>query len=253
MPRTSGDGGTDRDWLADVQLKVSLIRGVHLFAGLSHDDLRAISADLMIVRYRRGQLVTSPDDTDERLYIVKGGRVRLYRLAADGKQLTLDILDRGKAIGRMKWFGRNLRDVYAVAIEESLVCSYTPSELENLIGRYPIIGMNIIRYLSERISSAEQEIELMAYGSVEKRLAARLLELANRFGQSSESGRITIGARLTQQELADMVGATRETLAQAVSRLRKQAMIEMSNQRVVILDRDALERRAREATVGAPE
>lgn len=251
MTEPDAENHAGRDWLADVQLKLGLVRGVHFFAGLSDDDLRAISADLMIVRYGRGQLVTSPDDTDERLFIVKGGRVRLYRLASDGKQLTLDILDRGKAIGRMKWFGRSLRHVYAEAIEESLVCSYTPSELETLIGRYPIIGMNIIRYLSERISTAEREIELMAYGTVEQRLAARLLELANRFGEPSENGRISIRARLTQQELADMVGATRETLAEAVSRLRKQAMIEMSNQRVVILDRGALERRAGEATVDA--
>jgi len=83
--------------------------------------------------------VTSPDDEDERLHIVKRGRVRLYRLTPDGKQLTLEILDKGRIVGRMSRLGQNLSDVYAEAVEEALICSFTPEELRRLIDRFPAV------------------------------------------------------------------------------------------------------------------
>lgn len=225
--------------LSEMELKAGLLREIDLFAGLSEADLMRISRTLPMTTCPRGGLITSPEDDDERVYIVKRGRVRLYRLTPDGKQLTLDILDKGRIVGRMPSLGQQLAETYAEAIEDALICSFAPSELRELIGRYPAIGMNMIRYLSGRLATSERERELLAYRSVEQRLAARLLDLAERFGVPEARG-IGIDARFTQQELADMIGTTRETLAQAISRMRADAVLEMNSQRVVILDSDAL-------------
>ncbi|MGI8659127.1 MAG: Crp/Fnr family transcriptional regulator, partial [Candidatus Limnocylindria bacterium] len=111
--------------------------------------------------------------------------------------------------------------------------------LRRLIDRFPSVGVNIIRYLSDRLASSEREREVMAFRSVEQRLAARLLELLGRFGRDADSGQ-AIDARLTQQELADMIGTSRETLATTVSSLRERRIVEMANQRVVILDVEQL-------------
>ena len=118
-----------RTALSDPELKAGLLREVDLFDGLSTDQLREISRSLPMSTCRVGRLVTSPDDDDERLYIIKRGRVRLYRLTPEGKQLTLDILDKGRIVGRMSWLGQELNEVYAEAIEDALVCSFTPEEL----------------------------------------------------------------------------------------------------------------------------
>jgi CRP/FNR family transcriptional regulator, cyclic AMP receptor protein len=225
--------------LTDAELKAGLLREVDLFAGLTLDQLREISRTLPMMACRTGGLVTSPDDDGERLYIVKRGRVRLYRLTPDGKQLTLDILDKGRIVGRMSWLGQELNEVYAEAIEDAVVCSFTPDELRRLIDRFPGIGLNMIRYLSDRLAVSEREREVMAFRSVEQRLAARLLELAERFGQTAEGG-VAIDARLTQQELADMIGTSRETLATTISALRERSVLDMHNQRVVIRDLDRL-------------
>src|SRR5919109_838841 len=225
--------------LTDADLKAGLLREVDLFAGLTLDQLREISRTLPMSTCQTGGLVTSPDDEDERLYIVKRGRVRLYRLTPDGKQLTLDILDKGRIVGRMSWLGQELNEVYAEAIEDAVVCSFTPDELRRLIDRFPGIGLNMIRYLSDRLAVSEREREVMAFRSVEQRLAARLLELAERFGKSSEDG-VAIDARLTQQELADMIGTSRETLATTVSSLRERGILDMEHQRVVVRDLERL-------------
>lgn len=225
--------------LTDADLKAGLLREVDLFAGLSLAQLKEISRTLPMTACRTGALVTSPDVDDERLYIVKRGRVRLYRLTPDGKQLTLDILDKGRIVGRMSWLGQELTDVYAEAIEDAVICSFTPEELQRLIDRFPSIGLNIIRYLSDRLAASEREREVMAFRSVEQRLAARLLELAERFGQP-EGGGTAIDARLTQQELADMIGTSRETLATTISSLRERKILHMENHRVVLLDIEAI-------------
>jgi CRP/FNR family transcriptional regulator, cyclic AMP receptor protein len=225
--------------LTDADLKAGLLREVDLFAGLSLEQLKEISRTLPMTTCQTGGLVTSPDEDDERLYIVKRGRVRLYRLTPDGKQLTLDILDKGRVVGRMSWLGQELNDVYAEAIEDAVICSFTPDELRRLIDRFPSIGLNMIRYLSDRLAASEREREVMAFRSVEQRLVARLLELADRFGQPADSG-MAIDARLTQQELADMIGTSRETLATTVSSLRERGVLEMENQRVVIRDIERL-------------
>ena len=221
--------------LTEADLKVGLLREVDLFAGLSPAELKEISRTLPMQTCRVGGLVTSPDDDDERLYVIKRGRVRLYRLTPDGKQLTLEIMDKGRIVGRMAWLGQQLTDAYAEAIEDALICSFTPRELQRLIDRFPSVGVNIIRYLSGRLAASEREREVMAFRSVEQRLAARLLELSERFGQPTEGG-TAIDARLTQQELADMIGTSRETLATTVASLRERRVLDMHNQRVVILD-----------------
>ncbi|MBA3740964.1 MAG: Crp/Fnr family transcriptional regulator [Chloroflexi bacterium] len=225
--------------LTEAELKAGLLREVDLFAGLTPAQLKEISQTLPMRTCPVGGLVTSPDDEDERLYVVKRGRVRLYRLTPDGKQLTLEILDKGRIVGRMSWLGQELAGAYAEAVEDALICSFTPEELRRLIDRFPSVGVNIIRYLSGRLAASEQEREIMAFRSVEQRLAARLVELLDRFGQPTAGG-TAIDARLTQQELADMIGTSRETLATTITSLRERGLLEMHNQRVVVLDTEKL-------------
>ncbi|HSM38511.1 MAG TPA: Crp/Fnr family transcriptional regulator [Candidatus Limnocylindrales bacterium] len=229
-----------RTALSDPELKAGLLREVDLFDGLDPDQLKEISRTLPMSTCSVGGLVTSPQEADERLYIVKRGRLRLYRLTPDGRQLTLDILDKGRVFGRMSWLGQEASEVYAEAVEDALVCSFTPAELSRLVDRFPAVGLNIIRYLAERLAVSEREREIMAFRTVEQRLAARLLELAQRFGITSEQG-VEIDARLTQQELADMIGTSRETLALTISSLRERHILEMRQQRVVITDPEGLE------------
>jgi CRP-like cAMP-binding protein len=229
-----------RTALSDPDLKAGLLREVDLFDGLGPAQLKEISRTLPMTTCHVGGLVTSPEEADERLFIVKRGRLRLYRLTPDGKQLTLDILDKGRVFGRMSWLGQEATEVYAEAIEDALVCSFTPGELRRLVDRFPTVGLNIIRYLAERLAVSEREREIMAFRTVEERLAVRLLDLAERFGVKTDAG-VEIDARLTQQELADMIGTSRETLALTVSSLRERSILEMRQQRVVITDLDGLQ------------
>jgi CRP-like cAMP-binding protein len=220
--------------------KLGLLRELDLFRGLSEADIEAIGHATTMTFCTPGQVLLSPDDPVERIHIVKKGKVRVYRLTPEGKQLTLDIYDKGTILGDMRMLGQDrLPEAYAEAIEEGVICTITPDELRQLIELHPTIAVNVIRHLATRLAEAERELEAMAYQRVGQRLARKLIDLAARFGAKSVRGTL-IQARLTQQELADMIGTTRETLAHTIGDFRRRGLITTDQQRVVIRDAERL-------------
>ncbi len=220
--------------------KLGLLSELALFEGLSDADIEAIGHATTMTHCKRGQQILAPDDRPDRIHIIKKGRVRVYRLGADGKQLTLDIYEKGTILGDMSMLGQDrIPEAYAEALDDGVICTITPDELRKLIERFPLIGVNIIGHLSRRLQSAEQALEAMAYRRVDQRLARRLLDLAARFGMAAPGGTV-IEARLTQQELAEMVGTTRETLAHTLGDLRRDGLLDMDKHRVLIRDAERL-------------
>lgn len=220
--------------------KLGLLSEVALFAGLSDADIEAIGHATTMTHCTRGQQILSPDDPPDRIHIVKKGRVRVYRITPDGKQLTLDLYEKGTILGDMSLLGQErLPEAYAEAIDDGVICTITPDELRRLIERSPVIGVNIIRHLSRRLQSAERELEAMAYQRVDQRLARRLIDLAQRFGVTTPRGTL-IQADLTQQELAEMVGTTRETLAHTLGDFRRRGLLDTAHHRVLIRDAERL-------------
>ena len=140
----------------------------------------------------------------------------------------------------MSMLGQDRRpEAYAEAIDDGVICTITPDELRGLIERYPLIGINIIRHLSGRLQAAERELEAMAYHRVDQRLARKLIDLAGRFGSDTPRGTL-IRARLTQQELAEMVGTTRETLAHTLADFRRRGLLDTAHHQVLIRDAERL-------------
>lgn len=217
--------------------KFGLLRELDLFHGLSDAHIDAIGHATNMTRCPRGSVILSPDDPPERIHILKKGRVRLYRVTSDGKQLTLDIFDKGTILGDMALLGQHrLSEAYAETLGDAVICTITPDELRRLIERHPVIGLNIIGYLSRRLAQAERELESMAYQPVEQRLARKLVDLADRYGIPAGDGDVAIRERFTQQELAEMVGTTRETLAHTLADFRRRGLVDTADHEVTIRD-----------------
>jgi CRP-like cAMP-binding protein len=220
--------------------KLGLLREIDLFQGLSENDLEAIGHATTMTRCSAGQRIMSPDDSPERIHILKKGKVRVYRVTPDGKQLTLDIHDKGTILGDMSLLGQEpIPEAFAETLDEAVICTISPEEMRKLIERYPVIGVNIISYLSGRLRDAEAELESMAYQRVGQRLARKLIDLSSRFGVKTSRGTL-IEARLTQQELAEMIGTTRETLAHTLADFRRRGLLDTEKHQVLIRDAEQL-------------
>jgi len=211
-----------------------------IFEGLTDADLAELDDRFSMVTFRKGELVYSPYDRGDSLLVLESGRVRLYRSATDGRQLTLAMLDPGMAFGQVAVLDEPTHDAYAEALSDCVVRVLRLGDLERAISAHPQVALNLMRTLSLRLRHAEDQIESLAFRAVPSRLAAKLLELMDRYGRVTPNG-IRIDERFTHLQLAEMIGTSRETLTKVLNELRESGLIDVRERLVWVLDADALE------------
>src|SRR3954454_10088314 len=202
-----------------------------IFEGLTDADLAEIDDRFSMVTFRKGELVYSPYDRGDSLFVLESGRIRLYRSATDGRQLTLAILDPGMAFGQVSVLDEPTHDAYAEALSDCVVRVLRLSDLERAIGSHPRMALNLMRTLSLRLRHAEDQIESLAFRPGPSRLAAKLLEvidryrlatklveLMDRYGGVTPTG-IGIDERFTHLELHELIGQSRETLTKVLNEM----------------------------------
>ena len=133
--------------------------------------------------FAKGELVYSPFDAGDAVYLVTQGRVCLYRSGADGRQFTLAMVDAGSAFGHVALLHAPTYDAYAEAMTETEVAVLRVDDLERVVADHPQVAVNLLRALAERLHEAEDQLEALAFHGVATRLAAKLLELMDRYGR----------------------------------------------------------------------
>jgi CRP/FNR family transcriptional regulator, cyclic AMP receptor protein len=213
-----------------------------IFEGLTDAVLAELDDRFATVAsFRKGELIYSPYDPGEAIYLVQEGRVRLYRSAADGRQLSLAMVDDGMAFGQLSVLGADTHDAYAEAMKDCIVRVVRVVDLERAVSEHPRLAVNLLRALAQRLHEAEDQLESLAFRGVSSRLAAKLLDLMDRYGRVTPDG-IRIDERFTHLQLAEMIGTSRETLTKVINELREAGLIDVRDRMVWVLDGDGLER-----------
>lgn len=233
---------TSHDPTAPVLPKQDYLMESQLFAGLTDAELAVINDVATMTRCARGRVFFAPEDMPETLYILKEGRVRLYRETTDGKHLTVAMLDRGAVFGESSLIGQTHSGVFAIAEEEGLLCVMPADHLRELITRIPRIGLNLLEFVGGRLRRSQELAEEVAYWSVKRRLAKLLLELNERYGHPTMGGGRIINKSFTQADLAEMIGSTRETVAEMLGTLKGLDVISSRRRKIVLEDVVELER-----------
>lgn len=219
-------------WGRDAKLRH--LSAIDIFRDLTPEDLDWLAAHTTMVTARRGQLVYMPDETAEGLFLLKAGRVRIYRLSADGKKLVLSTLGPETFFGDMPLAGQQMRGTYAEALEDCMICVLGRADLERLIQTRPQVAIRLLEVVGRRLVEAESVIEDFAFKSVPGRLATVLLRLADAAGGSELTGH-------THQDLAEMVGTYRETATQTLDDFKRRGLVELGRKHIRLLDRRGLE------------
>ena len=218
------------DYLMDSQL----------LAGLTNAELEEVDQLTTMTRCHRGKVFFAPEDEPGTIYFVKEGLVRLYRRTPEGKQLTVAMLDRGAVFGESSLIGQTHAGVYAEAVEEGLLCVMPVANLRTLVARFPRIGLNLLEHVGGRLKRSQELAEELAWWSVRRRLARTLLELDERYGHPTLRGGRIIDKPFTQAHLAELIGSTRETVAELVGALKREGVICSRGRRLVIVDHPRL-------------
>ena len=209
-----------------------------LFCDLEPAALAAFERQTEMRPCRKGQILYSQEDRAEVLFLLKRGRVQLYRLTPSGKRLELATLEPGTFFGEMPLVGETLRHTFAEAAEDSLICVMSRSDIERLMRQRSEVALRMIEVLSRRLALCEARLEEMAYRSVPARIAAVLLRLSQE--RSGEA------VPITHQELGDMIGALRESVTKVLDEFQRAGLVELSRGRIILRDVAGLQARLEE-------
>ena len=220
--------------------EMRMLAGAEVLEVLSEERLEELAKRCPDLFFQPGETFSTPEQTDGKLFILKEGRVQIYKLAPDGNQQTLVDIEAGTAL-----IAERLQDAYAQALEPTTIIAINREELKRLVQNTPEVAMKIMEVLSRQLLHADQRLADIALKDVPARLASLIVQLVESEGVVTREGYRRIPTRYTHERLATMIGARRVAVTRAFATLREEGILELRDRRIVVKDMEALEQAAR--------
>nr|WP_245541768.1 Crp/Fnr family transcriptional regulator [Sporichthya polymorpha] len=221
-----------------------MIRKAPLFSALDDEAAGALRRSMAEINLGRGQVLFREGDAGDKLYVVADGKVKLGRTSSDGRENLLAILGPGEMFGELSLFDPGPRTATATAVTDTQIFALGHTELTTWVSGRPEVALSLLKQISSRLRRTNEVIGDLVFSDVPGRVAKALLDLSSRFGVQSDDG-VHVGHDLTQEELAQLVGASRETVNKALADFAGRGWIRLEARAVVLLDLERLSRRAR--------
>jgi CRP-like cAMP-binding protein len=222
------------------------LKKVHLFQSLSNEDIERLAASLRYRSLKKGETLFRKGDEGNSLYIVRSGSIRIVLPSESGEEVSPAMLSKGDFFGEMALLDGMSRSADAVALEASEVFALNRRDFLSFLLNNEEAIQSIFSFLSMRLRKTDDLLEDVCFLNISTRLARRLVELAANYGHQKEGEDIVqIDLRLTQKDLASMVGVTRESIHKEMRVLRERNLISTRENMIQILNLTRLKRRAR--------
>jgi CRP/FNR family transcriptional regulator len=215
-----------------------------LFAALDADSAATLEATLTTRTLARSHVVFREGDDGDRLFIVIDGKVKISRAAADGRENLLAVLGAGEMFGELSLFDPGPRTATVTTVTEATLASLDHDDLRPLMADRPDVSVQLLQALAQRLRRTNEAMADLVFTDVPGRVAKALLDLAEKFGTAEADG-LRVRHDLTQEELAQLVGASRETVNKALSEFAHRGWLRIEGRSVLLMDPDRLARRAR--------
>ena len=216
------------------------LRKIPLLEGVGAEHVRALAAVVEIKEFRRRQIVYLPGDPGEHVFFIQGGRVKCSKVSRDGKELTLDYRGPGEFFGELCVFEGAPREEMAEAMKNAIIAVLPRDNLRELLLGDPALTFRFARVLGDRRRHIESKLEQFVFRDVHAKLASLLLELGREYGQETEDG-VKIDLKITHQEMANLIGSTRETISLALASFKKRNLVQLLGRTVVLVDQEGLQ------------
>lgn len=193
--------------------------------------------------FRKGQSLFHEGGSSDRVIVLLSGRVKVFTVTENGKEIVLGFRGPGDLLGELSALDREPRSASVAAIEPVEALAITARDFESYLADRPGVALRLVQMLSRRLRDADRKrVEYGAHDTV-GRVAARLVELAERYGDPGADG-VAIGLPLSQEELAGWTGSSREAVSKALGSLRRVGWVSTERRRIIVLDLEALRRRS---------
>jgi CRP-like cAMP-binding protein len=215
------------------------LKKIPILAELGPDATARLAETVEMREIRRREVIYLPGDPGGSLFIVNGGRVKISKVTRDGKALTLNYCGPSELFGETCLVEGGPREEMAEAIENSMVTEIERGEFERLLHQHATLGYHMTKLLASRRRDLENKLETLVFRDVTAKLAELLLQLASEYGVEDSRGTL-VALKITHQELANLIGSTRETVSLTLSQFKKKNLICTEGRKVIISDAESL-------------
>ena len=213
---------------------INMLRKVPIFSSLKNEELEAINQLSFARKYPKDTVVLMADEEGDTLFVIIRGQVKVTSFSESGKEVIFSILGQGDFFGDMSLLDGKPRSASVVTSEDSEICLLRRQDFNHIIEKNPGIALKLLKELTTRLRKADERIQSLALLDVSGRVAGILLQLAEESGRKTPDGGIHIRTRPTHQELANMVGTTRETVTRILKQMEARSYIILSGKSVTI-------------------
>lgn len=210
-----------------------------LFSKLHPDELRRMESVSRMKKVKRGESVYLPADAADGVLLVVSGRIKICHLTNEGKQSILVFVEPGEIFGELSVIDPTFRQEYSEALEATQLVLIPHEEIQRVMMLHPELTMGITKLIGTRRRRVERRLRNLLFHSNRERLIHLLLELVEQYGREVEDG-FDLSIKLSHQEMANIIGSTRETVTVVLGELQKEGLIRISRRRVKILQLDQL-------------
>ncbi len=221
--------------------RYALLRRVPLFAELEESELVRLARDLHRCSYAAGQTIFFQGDPGDALYLIETGRVRIYVQTEEGQEVSMTFYGPGDILGELALLDREPRSATAMAVEDSVLLAMSSADLARHLRASYQLALNLMLILSRKLRQTTGAVTSMASLDVNRRTVQKLLQLAEQEGQVTPEG-ISVRSRLTQGELASLIGASRESVNRALRALVRKGLVSISGSQIILLKPQELAR-----------
>jgi len=222
---------------------IDAVRKAPLFAALDDEAVAALMESMTTSRLERGDVLFRERDQGSRLYVIGEGKIKLGVTSGDGRENLLAILGPGEMFGELSLFDPGPRTATATAVAETQLIALGHDDLKSFLSGRPDVAANMLAALARRLRRTNDSLSDLVFTDVPGRVAKALLDLSNRFGRPAGDG-ILVAHDLTQEEIAQLVGASRETVNKALADFASRGWIKLEARAVVLLDVERVRGRA---------
>ena len=215
-----------------------------IFQGVDPDAAEALAKEMETIDARKGEILFSEGEPGDSLYIVLTGKLKIGRRAGDGRQNLIAVMGPSDMLGELSLFDPGPRTATATAVVDSRLARLRKQALRPWLSNRPEIAEQLLRVLARRLRRTNDALADLIFTDVPGRVAKNLLQMAGRFG-TRDGGVLRVTHDLTQEELAQLVGASRETVNKALADFAQRGWLRLEARAVILLDVERLAKRSR--------
>ncbi|MEX2185350.1 MAG: Crp/Fnr family transcriptional regulator [Pirellulales bacterium] len=210
-----------------------------LFERISADELARLEQVSRWRKFPRGSMIYFPENAADTAFVLATGRVKLCDLSVDGKESILAFIEPGEMFGELAVLDQSPQDEFATAVEASSVVAIPGDVLRRMIESMPSVSLGITKLIGMRRRRIERRLKSLLFRSNRQRLAHLLLDLVEQHGRPAADG-VEIGVKLSHQDLAGVIGSTRESVTLLLGEFQNEGIVRLGRQKIVVLDDEPL-------------